>query len=361
MALTANDLADLQNSVRGKFRKNKITDLAQLYQANNLCKLFAFEKQVDGQEPISKVIVDSGDQYEFVVSKARVSSAHWTGPYRVQTRNVENTTTTGNIPWRWAEGDYTIDVKEKRLNQGDEAIFNLFTAYRDKGMKSMVDLLEVALSGLTAAGDSETMLGIKNFVVQNSSTTSDRFTGGAPSGYTAVSGITISSVPLFKNWAANYTQVSKGDALALMREASLDCDYEQSLMTSDMDAREFDQVYATNKAVWLQFQPLLEAQNERFAQSNEDKFDKELYRWKGQAWFMGRPIICCRSLDGDTKNPLYGFNRQDLFMIAQDSTVIRESEARSMLPLMKATTVDLDFTGNLACVNRRTQFVIATA
>lgn len=350
MAYTFAQLNDANNFTRDHYVKNKVVDVAQPYREAVLANLLLMSKPATaehGSSTIEAERISSGMNYKSFFAPVATDYSSEASPNERFDYSSQDNTVVASTPRKAKKSTWKIDALEDGANQGDEALASLMQYRRMRAYKDLIFRYTTAFGTAPSATSNTAINSIPYHVTKSATTPGGGFTGGNLSGFSDWCGLSRTTYPNLCNWSFNYTQVSKGDLISLIRKAMLKTHF-FTPSTSDIDAKEYDCVLLTNDTVWLNCNALLEAQN---LQLGDD-----LYRFSNSIMLARTPLIPCPEFEADTSNPVYGINKKELFPVFFDSATIFERPA-----------IDLEnFYGigigawcqmNLACTNPQSQFV----
>jgi hypothetical protein len=206
MAITDQDINDL---VVGTLKDLGRPDFQQIAQSITDYEIFPVMFKRD------RVTFDSGIGIQKTLMTRLPDVARHVGWTEADAPSISDLLTTLNIPWRHATTNWSYKRQEMLMNRGKSLITNVIQARRAGALIDMVETLEAAgWTAPTSSDDDTEPFGIPYFVVKNSST---GFNGGAPSGHTLVANVNLTTHPTYKNYTAQYVNVSKPDLIKKMR------------------------------------------------------------------------------------------------------------------------------------------------
>lgn len=345
MAIQGGDIADLVATTLKDLGPGKFTDLASDYPDTVAMKRIIAKK---------KLKYDSGYELQFSIMTDTNRSARNVGLGYTANVNIANVMTTGSIPWRHVTWNWAWERRAIAMNRNPSRILDLVKTQRLAAMGDAVKLFEYNLWRAPAVTDTETFYGIPVYVVKSNTatTTNDGFNGDVPSGWTAVAGVSTTTYRRWKNYATQYTFVSKDDLIRKMRRGAVKTNFKP--LVEDMPTYNMgnDLGWYTNYSVIGTMEEILEAQNENLG--------KDIASMDGDVVFRRTPVEYVAELELDTTNPIYGLNWGELFAgrLAGEWMVEQTFDKLPTQPTMGYTNVDC--TLNVNCRNRRRQMVFAT-
>ena len=123
-----------------------------------------------------------------------------------------------------------MSQSEILMNRGRAAVFNGVKQRRADALISLAEALEAKAWSAPAVADTTLPSGVPYWVVYNAST---GFNGGLPSDHTTVAGVSLTDHPNFKNYTAQYTNVTKADLLKKMRTGMRQIGWQAPISTED--------------------------------------------------------------------------------------------------------------------------------
>ncbi len=350
--MQAADLADLITTSLPDLGRMKFTDVAsKYYETIALKRIFNKNK--------NKNAGDIGPSVRFNLMYDIGGSFRFVGLGFTAQANIKNVMTYGEIPWRGFTWNWSMIAEEPAMNSGASKIVDLMQTRRLSEFASVVVGLEQQLWATPDANDEEGVYPIPYYVVKSNTavTTRDGFNGTTPTGFTTVAGLdptTAEGTPggRYRNYAAQYTTVSKTDLIRKMRRGAVYTNFAPIVEEIPQYDLGDDMGWYTNYSVTSVLEEILEAQNESLG--------KDVASMDGKALFRGAPITTVQELDNDTTNPVYGlqwatfsFKRLKGHWMKDYKVSINPNQ-----PTM-ATVHNVSRT-NLLCYNRRRNMVFAT-
>src|SRR5205085_1272842 len=156
----------------------------------------------------------------------------------------------------------------------------------------------------------------------------------------------------FKNYATQYTAVTKDDLIRKLRRAAEYTDFMPLVDDTPTYNTGDDYGFYTNYAVIGTLEEILESQN--------DNLGNDIAPEDGKVIFRRAPMTFVRELDDDTTNPVYGIDWGVFKTAGLRGFWMRETveDRRAAQHLVAATHTDCSF--NWICYDRRRCFVVAT-
>jgi hypothetical protein len=345
--ITAATAPDLITTTLADLGRLKFTDLISDYQ-NTIAMKRLIKKE--------KANFQSGYAVRFNVMTNHNNSARGVGLYHTVNVDPNSTMTYGQIEWRHQHWNWSFDKREVSMNREPAKIVDLLKERRIAALASAIIYYERNFWRVPDVTNTVDFFGVPYFVVKSNlaatAANNDGFNGGNPSGYSDVSGLSPTVYKNWRNYATQYTTVSKDDLIQKMRRM---CTYTDFMPLVD-EIPEYntgnDYGLYTNYAVLGTVEQLLEAQNENLG--------ADIASMDGRAVFRRTPFTWVKELDKDTTNPVYSLNWGELSWAVLNGHWMLETtfERLPHQPLVSVTYTDC--TGQLVCRNRRRQGVLAT-
>lgn len=349
MSMQASDIQDLINSSLSELGRLKLTDLMSDYQETVALKRILRQKKVEfGSGPTVRfnLIYDTNDSARFV------------GLGYTAVSDIKNVLTYGEVPWRHATFNWSLEAREPVMNSGASKIVDIIQSRRLAAMGAWVKLLERQLWRVPTVGSDE-MYGIPYYVVKSSTAATfannDGFNGGHPSGYSSVAGLSSTSGVVanrWKNYTDTFTALTKDDFVRKLRRSGVKTHFMPLVDDVPVYNLGDDFGHYTNYAVESALEEILEDQNENLG--------TDIASMDGKVLFRRAPVTYVPELENDTTNPIYSLNWGELFAMRLRGWWMEETRITQNpnQPTMYTTHVDSSF--NIICRNRRRQSVLAT-
>lgn len=337
MALTAQEIADLITTTQRQLGRMRWTGLATDLQEHVAMRRILRKESVR---------FDSGTAIQFNVMVGHSNQARNTGLFNVDDVNVVDNMKNAWVPWRHSDTAYAFDRREISMNRRPSKIVDLVKTRRVQSMISLAELMESNFWGKPDdADDTETPYGIDYWFV---AAATEGFNGGNPAGFPSGPGnLSALTYPRWRNWTAQYADVSKPDLVRKMRKASRKCRFISPVEHPDYN-RGSRYTYETNLDVLMAMEELGEAQN--------DRLGRDVASMDGQVLFRRTPVEYVPKLDERADDPLYGINWGVFYPVFLRGEYMREDpprEAPNQHNVMEAFT---DLTYNFIVRNRRLGF-----
>lgn len=340
--LAAKDIADLVAGTLDELGRLRFQQIAQ-----NLADYEVFSHWFKRD----KVTFDSGIGIKRTLMNKLSGAAKHVGLMETDVVNITDVIDVLEIPWRHAQSSWAFIYQETLMNRGEAMVYNIIEPRRASSMIDLVEELEDKAWASPSLSNKTEPYGIPYWIVHSDST---GFNGGAASGHTTVAGVSLTDSPTFKNYTAQYTSMSKADAIKLMRTAHRKCGFKSPITIQDYRGSIGNRyrLYVDETAM-SGMEDLGEAQNENLG--------RDLASMDGTMTFRGNPVIWVPKLDSLAGNPIYGVDHSTFYPVCLEGDYLRESEAKPAPNQHNVYQVFVDLSYNYLCVDRRRNFLIATA
>jgi len=291
-----------------------------------------------------------GKNWRFDVQMDHNHSAKAVGLYETDGSAMTDVMQKGEIAPRHVNAHYVYDLREPDFQAGGLGIVDLIMSKHTGMMVSFYEKLEEFLWGKPDdSSDLKTPYGIEYWVTRNAT---EGFNGGNPTGFTSgKAGIDASTYTRFKNWTAQYTDVSKEDLIRKMRKAARHSKFRSPVSHATPRLGGMQNGIYTNTDVIGTMEEILEAQNMNLGNDMASKDGKTL--------FKGTPITWAPYLDDDDTNPVYLLDWMWLVIGVLAGWENNLTKPYQVADMHNVRRVDLDATLNMVCTDPRRQTVIA--
>lgn len=348
--LQADDVLDLIRGSQKEQGKLRFTDIAtELTRHECMSQIMRKNRmQLDGGTGIQRNLMysDSG-------------AAREVGLHQVDDINIQDSLVQLSIPWRHYETHWAWDRREFLMNNGGGGkIYDLVKARRIGGMLSLAKLMEQRFwSKPATSSDALKVFGVFYWLVYNAT---EGHNGGAATGFSAGPGnVNPTTYARWKNYTAQYANVSKDDLIKKMRRAWHEIDFESPVDIPDYRRGRGDQmrIYCTLDTK-LAVEELAEAQNENLG--------RDLYPYDGGITFKGSPIRHVPAfkssfgLIASGSEPVLMLNWANFYPVFLRGNYLAETGPDRLIGSMHNEIASwLDCTSNTLCTDRRRQALIA--
>lgn len=341
--LTTEDVADLIQTTLKDLDKGKWTDLTgdlQEYVAMSALLTKDKVKFKTGQAIRVNIQTDSNGQARNV------------GLAYVANYNMTDTMQNGSAPWRHSTCNYAFDRKEEELNSGDaEQIVDLVKTRRSACDIDLAKLMENNFWGKPVdSTDALTPWGVDMYIVKNAT---EGFNGGNPSGFTTGAIFNSSTYSRWKNWTAQYTNISRTDFLRKVRTACRKTNFKSPVSMSEVRKIGIKRALYTNHDVITELEEL--------CQDNNENLGTDLAKYQDEVVIRKNPVVWVPDLDSDSQDPMYGICWDTLVPVFLKGEYMKESKPRALDSQPTVVVVDKDLTYNFVCYDRRSQFIVNKA
>lgn len=339
--LSGEEIADMVQSTQRDLGRMKWVDLAHDLQD------FVVMPMILKKERIK---FDGGTGSEFKAQTTTNGSARNTGLFAQDIVNQPDTLTKGFVPWRHTTCNYAYDEREVRMNANEYKIVDLVKTQRTSALGDLAEKLETNFWSKPAdSTDLASPWGVPMHIVKNATTPG--FVGGNPTGFSDASGINSTAVPRWKNWAGQYTTVSKSDLVAKMRKATTFTGFKSPVAVPSYDMGNVRRTIYTNYAVIGALETLAEQQN--------DRLGPDVASMDGRVMFRRIPMQWVPFLEADTSNPVYGIDWSTFTTIFLRGEYLNEMAPIRAPKQHRVWEVHIDCSYNWRCHNRRRNFVLS--
>lgn len=343
--LQADDIADLITTTQRNLGEMKWTDISYTLQEH-----IALPQLLNK----NKVNFTSGTGIQWNLMVGTTGATKETGLYATDSVNVSDVMITANIPWRHITTSYAIERREIAINRAPAQIVDLVRIRRHDAMVDMAGFMETRFwrrpNGST---DTLSIYGVPYWITYGSPSGDGGFFGGNPTGFSAgAANVDSTAYSNWKNWSANYTAVTKDDLIKKWRKASTFTNFKAPVTAPNYETGN-SYGYYTNYNVIGQLERVLETQN--------DNLGNDVASKDGRVTFRQVPVTWCPHLEGRTGDPVYGINWGAFRPVFLSGEYMREEGPSKASNQHTVFQTFIDTTLNLQCVNRRVNFVLATA
>lgn len=279
------------------------------------------------------------------------------------------------IPWRHAQTKWGYNFQtDVLMNSGTSRINDTVKPRRVAAMLDLANELEAKAWQVPNWSDKLNPYGLPYWVVFGGATTG--FTGGYPTGpdsvvHPTIAGVNLTESPKFRNYSAQYVNVSKPDLLKKMRTALRKTNFKSPIDREEMNSkRGKDRRYYCDEATCSEFEDIGEASNENLGrdlapyEAGNGKGHSGVTDVDGTLTFKKNPIIYVPQLD-DTNvftaanSPIYQIDHAVFYPVCLKGDYLRESGPTQAPNQHNMWRTFIDLTYNFLCVNRRKCAVFA--
>ena len=291
-----------------------------------------------------KVVFDTGVGIQRLVMNVLPDSAKHVGLYEIDNVNVQDLLAKLTIPWRHATTNWAYERREVLMNRGKALVVNVIEPRRAGALIKLASVLEnKGWAAPTSSSDELDPFGLPYWITANATT---GFNGAAPSGHTAVGGITPSSTNGWQNYTAQYTNITKGDAIKKLRTAHRKINWISPVTIKDLRGSLGQQLRVyVNETVISDIEDLGEEQN--------DNLGADVASMDGTMVFRKHPIVYVPKLDDSTKKPFYLVDHKTFMPVVLKGDFLRETRPEKAAGQHNVFVVHVDITYNYLCIDRR--------
>lgn len=346
MALLPDQIDDFVNLTLDNFKRKRWVDLSlDLQDYVFASKMFARK----GKDPEK-----GGVQLNWKIQTQNTGTAKDSELYAIDDTGVKDLTTEAKQPWSKQTVNFSYDIDEDLFQSDRETIIRELEV-REHSMYN--DLFEHMEERMWTAPSSETQSprrpsGIPFWIQKSADTPDGGFTGGDPAGFTnGAAGLTVASVPNWKNWSFNYTSTSRDDLVKKMRKA---CEFTH--FKAPHSFSELGGMKDTNYSFHTTYRTLEGL--ERLLEGRNDNLGVDLNKYAGSVLMKGNPVMWVPYLEAnDTSDPIYGICWDVFKYFFKKGAHMRRSKPQRAARQHTVREVHMDNWGNFACYNRRRLFV----
>jgi len=276
-------------------------------------------------------------------------SARTVGMYENDGSSVHDTMQTAEVGARHINAHYLYDMREPSFQQDGKAIVDLLVTKYTGMRMSFHELLESLLwSKPVDASDLLTPYGLAYWVVKNAA---EGFNGGNPAGFPqGCGGLSSVEWPRWRNYTAQYSQVTKEDLIRKMRRAHRRTNFRSPVSHASPTFKMSNGIYVGD-AVISTCEEILESQNMNLGNDLASK--------DGRAVFKGTPLTYAPKLDLDSTDPIYMLDWKYMTVGVMPGWENNLSKPYMVPGKHLVRRVDLDVSLNMICTDRRRQAVIS--
>lgn len=298
------------------------------------------------------VAFEGGDDWRFTVQMDHNHSYKGVKMYETDSSIMVDTLTEGYVQPRHVNAHYIYDVRHPAFQRGAAKIVDFVKTKYTEMMVSFWEGLEVDLWTCPDVTDDTSIHGIPYWIVKCAAG-EEGFYGDDPSGYGAIgrAHILSSTYERWRNYAADYTEISKEDLVRKMRVGSRKINFRSPVSHAQPEVGSMKNGIYLNCDTLTIIEEMLEDQNMNLGNDVASK--------DGRAVFKSTPFVYVPYLDNDTSDPVYMIDWKWL-RLGKLPGWEKNLTAPYMVPNKHTVQrVDLDATMELVCTNLRRQAVFA--
>lgn len=348
MALTPDQIADFTKLTLSKFEKGSWVDLSQ-----SLVNFYGTSKVFQKH----KMLFAGGGNYEWRVQVTTSGNARFTGMYATDQTAVADVMVAASVPFRKLTGNYSYAIDEDAFQSGPETIIRLLKVREHDALTDIAKRQETAIwSAPTSSSDTDAIMGIPFWIKKDATTTpGGAFNGGNPTGFSAgAAGISSTTYTAWKNWTFGYTNITRDDLIAKLNKSAFNTNFENPVPFSELGkGSDSNWSFCTTYDVVEGMKKLLEGRNENLG------FDLSL---PNSPRYMGNPVVAVAYLTtNDSSAPIYGINWNTMKPCFKTGWDMKRSAPKEAPMQHGVYTVHIDTWEQIACWNRRENFVGSTS
>lgn len=345
MPLMLNDIDDFVALTQTKFRRNRWVDLAHTYPSYIATRLIAERG----------VTEDGGRDISWIVNLSTNGNAQTTGLFRQVTINVDDSTTTATVPWRFQTSGYGYDQRESFFQSPRETVVKELKLRDANAAGDMVKLQERLFWGApSSTSDQDNLFGVTYWITKDSTTTPNgAFNGVAPSGFTTVAGINPSTTSAWRNWTAGYTNPNTDDLVKKIKRSMVNTNFEAPVPIPELGFSKAD------RCMYAEYDNVIEPL-ERLAETRNQNLGSDLAMYMGEVTVARTPIKTSFWLqNNDSSYPVYGIDFAQFRPVIQENLNMVRLDPEQIPGQPHGRRVVTSHAMNYLCYNRRAHFVIS--
>lgn len=345
--LTVANIPDFVASTLPDLGKPNFSDLMSDYQNTIILKRTMKKGKTDFK---------SGKSIDFGAITNTNDSFRMVGIGEQDQTNIPTLMTRGTVPWRFCTWNWSLDRRVLNLNREPARIMEMVQEQRIAAFASAIIGFERQGWRCPDITDEKGAFGFPYWIVKSNTdataANNDGFNGLAPSGYTLVGGLNPTTLTRWRNYATQYTNLTKDDFVRKARRMKKYTDFMPLVDETPVYNTGDDYGQYTNYAVVSALEEILESQNENLG--------NDVASMEGKALLGRVSITWAKELDLDTTNPFYSVN----FGEFKTAVNTGEWQVETHIPIKPGQhTVSehhVDCTFNWICRDRRRNGVLAT-
>lgn len=341
------NIPDFIASTLPELGRLKFTDLMSDYNETIVMKRLIKKGKTDFK---------AGQSIDFGVITDTNHSARWVGIGETDIVDIPTLMTRGTVPWRFITWNWAVDHRVVNLNREPARIMDIVQEQRIGSLGSAIVKFEQAGWRVPDITDVKTLFGIPYWIVKSntSATTANNngFNGTVPSGYTLVGGLNPTTLPRWRNYATQYTAVTKDDFVRKVRRMRKYIYFTPLVDEIPVYNTGDDMGQYTNYSVVSALEEILESQNENLGSDVASQEGKTMLARVGVTW--------AQELDLDTTNPFYCINWGEFRAVGNTGMWMYETNIPIKPDQHNVSVHHVDCTVNTICRNRRRLGVVAT-
>jgi hypothetical protein len=298
------------------------------------------------------VKVGSGQGIREQLLAKRIGAARHVGLYEEDDVNVGDHLAQLTVPWVHAETKWGYDVRETFMNKGPEEICNMVFARETAAEIDLAEELEERSWAYPTTTQDEYPYGLPYYVVYNATT---GFNGGLAGSHTTKAGVNITTYPKYKNYTAQYTNLTKADLIKKMRTA-----HRKIRFKSPVGIQEFRGAKGNRFRIYVDETTISGIEDLGTAQN--DNLGPDIAQMDGTMVFKGHPIVWVPYLDDNAasgSNPVYMIDHTAFKVVVLRENYMRRTGPQRAAKQHNVYEVFRDLSYNFCCTNLRSCALIA--
>jgi len=229
-----------------------------------------------------KMKLTGGNKIEFDLDYIPNDSTQASSLYDEDKISVNNTLTTGELPFRFIKQHWAYDVRESFLNGKPEQIINVIENRRRKSLIGAHIFAEDKGWGFTPATDSENMFGLQNFIVPKTGAAEDvGYNSALPTGYSTIAGIDPTVATRWKSGTGIYSAFTSADLVWKLYEMFYMLGYAPPVQSSMVSNQKPQYMLATTLDVINNLNQMVEGKAYQTAKTNKVSLFDGVVTYKG--------------------------------------------------------------------------------
>lgn len=350
MALTAAQINDLVENTQIAYTKMKYQDLTQTLQKYYGKRLW---EQYSEDQP-------GGQSIQWTVQTASNNNTRSTGFFATDSITSQDLNSHANVGWRIFQTAYQLEHNIMAQNESPNALVNYAMQQYETMWRDFWYTVENWIFGHFTSDNGTNPFPLRYYIVKEFTGNADGGTisGGTGDGqgdftgdqYWSGTNCAGLSNAQWKNFCNLYSSVDEQDAIDKLFIAFNNTDFEAVVPYNSISP---DQI---TRGIYCQFKTFNEFRKAARAQNDNLGFD---FANGANATFYGVPFTAVRQLNYDLDYPIYGVDWSTMKFVFNSNMKQRRTLHESKHGQHMVTEVFYDWQGNLKCVDRRRQFVLA--
>lgn len=297
-----------------------------------------------------RVLFESGYGIRRTLLAKTQEVAEFTGLHGTITPNQTDHLATMKVDWVHPQTHWVYERREKLMNTGQSMINDIIKPRRFNAMLSMAEILETSAWASPAADTYLEPFGIPHWIVKNNSTGHN---GGLPGSWSTVANVNLTTYPKFKNYTGQYTDLTKADAIAMLRTA-----HRMTAFKSPVDIPEYRGARGSRYRIYVNEATI--SQMETIGEQQNENLGRDLAPYDGSITFKRHPIRYIAQLDADTTNPIYFIDHESFHPVVLKGDYLYEHRPVQGANQPNTWYIVVDLSFNFICIDRRRNAVLAT-